>query len=306
MPKFNMSWIYIMVLIALVAFYFSGGDSIGGGMNKKATYTEFKAYVDSGYAQKVEVNKGDNQLKMYVKGEYIRKIFKSGTDKVGKNPYLEVEYGSVDKVEEFLDSARANGKFNGEIDYKNQNGNDFLNILINFAPFIILIVIWILIMRRMGGGAGSSGVFSVGKSKAKMYENGGEINVTFKDVAGQEGAKQEVQEIVEFLKNPKKYTDLGGKIPKGALLVGPPGTGKTLLAKAVAGEAGVPFFSMSGSDFVEMFVGVGASRVRDLFRQAKEKAPCIIFIDEIEATTSVRTLLTPCSQRWMVSAQTAV
>ena len=139
MPKFNMSWIYIMVLIALVAFYFSGGDSIGGGMNKKATYTEFKAYVDSGYAQKVEVNKGDNQLKMYVKGEYIRKIFKSGTDKVGKNPYLEVEYGSVDKVEEFLDSARANGKFNGEIDYKNQNGNDFLNILINFAPFIILI-----------------------------------------------------------------------------------------------------------------------------------------------------------------------
>ena len=288
MPKFNMSWIYIMVLIALVAFYFSGGDSIGGGMNKKATYTEFKAYVDSGYAQKVEVNKGDNQLKMYVKGEYIRKIFKSGTDKVGKNPYLEVEYGSVDKVEEFLDSARANGKFNGEIDYKNQNGNDFLNILINFAPFIILIVIWILIMRRMGGGAGSSGVFSVGKSKAKMYENGGEINVTFKDVAGQEGAKQEGQEIVEFLKNPKKYTDLGGKIPKGALLVGPPGTGKTLLAKAVAGEAGVPFFSMSGSDFVEMFVGVGASRVRDLFRQAKEKAPCIIFIDEIDAVGRAR------------------
>ena len=288
MPKFNMSWIYIMVLIALVAFYFSGGDSIGGGMNKKATYTEFKAYVDSGYAQKVEVNKGDNQLKMYVKGEYIRKIFKSGTDKVGKNPYLEVEYGSVDKVEEFLDSAHANGKFNGEIDYKNQNGNDFLNILINFAPFIILIVIWILIMRRMGGGAGSSGVFSVGKSKAKMYENGGEINVTFKDVAGQEGAKQEVQEIVEFLKNPKKYTDLGGKIPKGALLVGPPGTGKTLLAKAVAGEAGVPFFSMSGSDFVEMFVGVGASRVRDLFRQAKEKAPCIIFIDEIDAVGRAR------------------
>ena len=288
MPKFNMSWIYIMVLVALVAFYFSGGESIGGSMNKKASYTEFKAYVDSGYAQKVEVNKGDNKLKMFVKGEYIRHIFKSGTDKVGKSPYLEVEYGSVDKVEEFLDSAHANGKFNGEIDYKNQNGSELLNILINFAPFIILIVIWFLIMRRMGGGAGSSGVFSVGKSKAKMYENGGEINVTFKDVAGQEGAKQEVQEIVEFLKNPKKYTDLGGKIPKGALLVGPPGTGKTLLAKAVAGEAGVPFFSMSGSDFVEMFVGVGASRVRDLFRQAKEKAPCIIFIDEIDAVGRAR------------------
>ena len=288
MPKFNMSWIYIMVLVALVAFYFSGGESIGGSINKKATYTEFKAFVDSGYAQKVEVNKGDNHLKMFVKGEYIRQIFKSGTDKVGKNPYLEVEYGSVDKVEEFLDSARANGKFNGEIDYKNQNGNELLNIIINFAPFLILIVIWFVIMRRMGGGAGSAGVFSVGKSKARMYENGGEINVTFKDVAGQEGAKQEVQEIVEFLKNPKKYTDLGGKIPKGALLVGPPGTGKTLLAKAVAGEAGVPFFSMSGSDFVEMFVGVGASRVRDLFRQAKEKAPCIIFIDEIDAVGRAR------------------
>ena len=288
MPRFNMSWIYIMVLLALVAFYFSGGDSIGGGMKKTASYTEFKAYVDSGYAQKVEVNKGENILKMYVKGENIRQIFKSGTDKVGKNPYIEVEYGSVDKVEEFLDSARANGKFTGDIDYKNQDGSNFINILINFGPFIILIVIWILIMRRMGGGAGSSGVFSVGKSKAKMYENGAEINVTFKDVAGQEGAKQEVQEIVEFLKNPKKYTDLGGKIPKGALLVGPPGTGKTLLAKAVAGEAGVPFFSMSGSDFVEMFVGVGASRVRDLFRQAKEKAPCIIFIDEIDAVGRAR------------------
>ena len=284
MPKFNMSWIYIMVLVALVAFYFSGGESIGGSMNKKASYTEFKAYVDSGYAQKVEVNKGDNKLKMYVKGEYIRHIFKSGTDKVGKSPYLEVEYGSVDKVEEFLDSAHANGKFNGE----KQKGGELRNIHIGCAPLNILIVIWFLIMRRMGGGAGSSGVFSVGKSKAKMYENGGEINVTFKDVAGQEGAKQEVQEIVEFLKNPKKYTELGGKIPKGALLVGPPGTGKTLLAKAVAGEAGVPFFSMSGSDFVEMFVGVGASRVRDLFRQAKEKAPCIIFIDEIDAVGRAR------------------
>ena len=288
MPKFNMSWIYILVLLALIGFYFSGGDSIGGSMKKTASYTEFKAYVDSGYAQKVEVNKGENVLKMFVKGENVRQIFKSGTDKVGKNPYVEVEYGSVDKVEEFLDTARAHGKFTGDIDYKNQNGSDFWNVLFSFSPLIILIVISILLMRRMGGGAGSSGVFSVGKSKARMYENGAEINVTFKDVAGQEGAKQEVQEIVEFLKNPKKYTDLGGKIPKGALLVGPPGTGKTLLAKAVAGEAGVPFFSMSGSDFVEMFVGVGASRVRDLFRQAKEKAPCIIFIDEIDAVGRAR------------------
>ena len=163
-------------------------------------------------------------------------------------------------------------------------------ILYNVLPFVFIIGIWIFIMRRMGGGGmgGASGIFNVGKSRAKMYEKGNPTNVTFKDVAGQAGAKQEVQEIVDFLKNPGKYTELGGKIPKGALLVGPPGTGKTLLAKAVAGEAGVPFFSMSGSDFVEMFVGVGASRVRDLFRQAKEKSPCIIFIDEIDAVGRAR------------------
>lgn len=288
MPKFSMNWIYIMILLALVAFYLSGGDSMGGGMKKTATYDEFKAYVNSGYAQKVEVNKSDNVLKMFVKPEYVRQIFKTGVDKVGKNPYLEVEYGSVDKVEEFISAAKEQGKFKGQLDYQNRKDNGLVNILISFAPFLILIVIYIFIMRRMSGGGGSSGVFSVGKSKAKMYEKGGEINVTFKDVAGQEGAKQEVQEIVEFLKNPRKYTELGGKIPKGALLVGPPGTGKTLLAKAVAGEAGVPFFSMSGSDFVEMFVGVGASRVRDLFRQAKEKSPCIIFIDEIDAVGRAR------------------
>ena len=162
------------------------------------------------------------------------------------------------------------------------------NILINVLPFVVLVAIWIFLMRRMGGGGAGGGVFSVGKSKARIYEKNDELNVTFKDVAGQAGAKQEVQEIVDFLKNPKKYTELGGKIPKGALLIGPPGTGKTLLAKAVAGEAGVPFFSMSGSDFVELFVGVGASRVRDVFRQAKEKAPCIIFIDEIDAVGRAR------------------
>lgn len=288
MPRFNMSWIYILILLALVTFYLSGGDAIGGGMSRTATYDEFKMYVNSGYAQKVEVNNSDNILKMYVVPGHIRQVFRSGVDKVGKNPYLEVQYGSTDKLEEFIDSAKKSGKFKGQLDYKNRKDNGFTNILINIAFFVVLIVIWIIIMRRMSGGGGSSGVFSVGKSKAKMYEKGGEINVTFKDVAGQEGAKQEVQEIVEFLKNPRKYTDLGGKIPKGALLVGPPGTGKTLLAKAVAGEAGVPFFSMSGSDFVEMFVGVGASRVRDLFRQAKEKAPCIIFIDEIDAVGRAR------------------
>ena len=227
---------------------------------------------------------------MFVKKEHIREVFSAGTDKTGPDPFVDVEFGSVDQVEQFVQSQRKTGKFTGEFSYENKHGNDFVNLLIGIAPFALLILFWIFIMNRMGGGGanGASGIFSVGKSKAKMYEKGSEVNVTFKDVAGQEGAKQEVQEIVEFLKNPQKYTELGGKIPKGALLVGPPGTGKTLLAKAVAGEAGVPFFSMSGSDFVEMFVGVGASRVRDLFRQAKEKAPCIIFIDEIDAVGRAR------------------
>ena len=181
--------------------------------------------------------------------------------------------------------------FTGELSFDNKRDNEFFSlILTNLIPILFIVGLWIFLMRRMGGGGGGvgGGVFNVGKSKAKMYEKGGELGITFKDVAGQAGAKQEIQEIVDFLKNPQKYTDLGGKIPKGALLVGPPGTGKTLLAKAVAGEAGVPFFSMSGSDFVEMFVGVGASRVRDLFQQAKTKSPCIIFIDEIDAVGRAR------------------
>ena len=235
------------------------------------------------------LNKEESKLKMYVKPEYINKVFRKGTKETGKEPYVTTEFGSTDKVETFVEAQRQAGKFKGQLDYENKSGSDFLNILYSFGPIILLVFIWIFIIRRMsGGGGGPGGVFNVGKSKAKMYEKGNEINITFKDVAGQEGAKEEVQEIVDFLKNPKKYTNLGGKIPKGALLVGPPGTGKTLLAKAVAGEAGVPFFSMSGSDFVEMFVGVGASRVRDLFRQAKEKSPCIIFIDEIDAVGRAR------------------
>ena len=172
--------------------------------------------------------------------------------------------------------------------FDNTKGNFFTDLLWQFGPLALLIFFWIFLMRRMNGGGAGGGVFNIGKSKAKMYEKANEMGITFKDVAGQAGAKQEVEEIVEFLKHPQRYTDLGGKIPKGVLLVGPPGTGKTLLAKAVAGEAGVPFFSMSGSDFVEMFVGVGASRVRDLFRQAKEKSPCIIFIDEIDAVGRAR------------------
>ncbi len=290
MPKFNMSWIYMFVIITLVALYFGSGSS-SSSVTTETSYSQFKVMVQKGYASKIVVNKETNKLWMYVKPEHIREVFKQGVDKTGQTPSVEVEFGSVDQVEQFISQMRQDGAFKGDYSYENRKENDMFNmILFNFLPIVFLVAIWIFFMRRMGGGAGGAGggVFNVGKSKAKMYEKGGEISVTFKDVAGQAGAKQEVQEIVDFLKSPAKYTDLGGKIPKGALLVGPPGTGKTLLAKAVAGEAGVPFFSMSGSDFVEMFVGVGASRVRDLFRQAKEKAPCIIFIDEIDAVGRAR------------------
>jgi len=289
-PKFSMSWIYMLVLFGLMAMYFFGGDTVGGSASKKVSYDEFKTYVNKGYASKIVINKDESTLKMYVNPQNTRDVFKQGVKSVGNNAYITTEFGSVDKVETFVEAEKKAGKFKGQLNYENKRGNDLFSILLSFGPILLFIFLWLYFMRRMGGGGsgGSGGVFNVGKSKAKMYEKGADINVTFKDVAGQAGAKQEVQEIVDFLKNPKKYTDLGGKIPKGALLVGPPGTGKTLLAKAVAGEAGVPFFSMSGSDFVEMFVGVGASRVRDLFRQAKEKSPCIIFIDEIDAVGRAR------------------
>ena len=289
-PKFSMSWIYMLVLFGLMGMYFLGGDTVGGSASRKVSYDEFKTYVNKGYASKIVINKDESTLKMYVNPQNTRDVFKQGAKQTGRNPYVTTEFGSVDKVETFVEAEKKAGKFKGELNYENKRGNDLFNILLSFGPILLFIFLWLYFMRRMGGGGtgGAGGVFNVGKSKAKMYEKGTDINVTFKDVAGQAGAKQEVQEIVDFLKNPKKYTDLGGKIPKGALLVGPPGTGKTLLAKAVAGEAGVPFFSMSGSDFVEMFVGVGASRVRDLFRQAKEKSPCIIFIDEIDAVGRAR------------------
>lgn len=289
MPKFNMNWVYIIILVTL-AFLFFTNNSSDSSANTEASYKNFRAYVMRGYADKVIANKDESTLKMYVKPANIRDVFGAGANSVGNHPFVTVEFGSVDQLEQFMNQAQKAGKFNGDFIYENKKGNDLINILINLSPIIFFVVIWLFFMRRMGGGGtgGGGGVFSVGKSKAKMYEKGGDLNITFKDVAGQAGAKQEVQEIVDFLKSPKKYTVLGGKIPKGALLIGPPGTGKTLLAKAVAGEAGVPFFSMSGSDFVEMFVGVGASRVRDLFRQAKEKAPCIIFIDEIDAIGRAR------------------
>ena len=292
MPKFNMNWLYVMILIALcVTFFTDGGSSLlsGSGSTNKVSYSTFKAYVDRGYASKVVINKPENYLRMYVYGRNVRDVFKKSTKEMGRDPYVEVEIGSVDQIEDFLNAKQTEGKFKGDVAYDNEKSGGIMSFLLNIAPLAFFVFIWLFFMGRMGGGGGiGGGVFSVGKSKARVYGKENSVGVTFKDVAGQIGAKQEVQEIVEFLKNPAKYTDLGGKIPKGALLVGPPGTGKTLLAKAVAGEAGVPFFSMSGSDFVEMFVGVGASRVRDTFRQAKEKSPCIIFIDEIDAVGRAR------------------
>ena len=286
MPKFNLNWVYFLILGALAFLYFSG---VGGGssVDREVDYTTFKSYVSKGYAKRMEVNKGDGTLKMFVDGKHIRDVFGQDSKSTGKAPTVTTKYPSVDKVEEFVDSETKAGHFKGHVSYI-QDSNMFWNIIINLLPILLLVALWMFFMRRMGSGGGNGGVFSVGKSKAQLFEKKQGKHITFKDVAGQEGAKREVKEIVDFLKNPKKYTDLGGKIPRGALLVGPPGTGKTLLAKAVAGEADVPFFSISGSDFVEMFVGVGASRVRDLFRQAKEKAPSIIFIDEIDAVGRAR------------------
>ena len=291
MPRFNMNWIYGLVIIALITLYFTQGNE-KSSVRTETSYSDFKTMVMKGYADKIVVNKYENILQMYVKPEHIRDVFHQGVEQTGKTPSVNVAIGSVDQVEQFVNEAREQGKFSGKFSYDNSKESEFFSsLLMNILFFGGIIFIWIFIMRRMGGGAGGGmggGIFSVGKSKAQMYEKGGDLGITFKDVAGQAGAKQEMQEIVDFLKNPQKYTDLGGKIPKGALLVGPPGTGKTLFAKAVAGEAGVPFFSMSGSDFVEMFVGVGASRVRDLFEKAKTKAPCIIFIDEIDAVGRAR------------------
>ena len=294
MPRFNMNWIYLMVIAALAFFYFSGeqGNLMQPQQQQRETsYTEFKHYLDRGYVSQVVANKSTSTLKMYVKKDSATVLFPEIKVPVSTNPYMTVEYGSVEKLEQNVDSARARGHFTGTLKYEHEAQGGIISFIISsLLPILFFVGIWMLFMRGMGGGmaGGMGGIFSVGKSKAKMYEKGGELGITFKDVAGQAGAKQEIQEIVEFLKNPQKYTDLGGKIPKGALLVGPPGTGKTLLAKAVAGEAGVPFFSMSGSDFVEMFVGVGARRVRDLFNQAKSKSPCIIFIDEIDAVGRAR------------------
>lgn len=286
MPRPNLTWLYIVIALIFGYLYLAGGDE--GNIVKEVSYTEFQGWVSKGYADKV-VAYDDNRIEMFVKADHVADVFQKEAKNVGRSPAITVQAGSIESLDRFLDEQQKEGHFTGKVIYK-KSDNWFGMLFGSLAPILFFVFIWIFFMRRMGGGAGptGSGVFNVGKSKAQLFEKGAANRVTFKDVAGQAAAKQEVQEIVDFLKDPQKYTRLGGKIPKGALLVGPPGTGKTLLAKAVAGEADVPFFSMSGSDFVEMFVGVGASRVRNLFRQAKEKAPCIIFIDEIDAVGRAR------------------
>ena len=285
-PHFNFMWIYLGIALLLGFLVIrSGGPSLLSSSNKEVTYSEFKTYVSKGYASRIVANKRDGSLCMYVSPEHVRDVFPTSSVQPGTEVFVEAEFPSADKLDSFLEQQQEAGNFKGEVSYE-QGDDMFRNILWSFGPLVLIIFFWMFMLRGAGGGGGGGGamgLFNVGKSRAKLVEKDQRAKVTFKDVAGLAGAKQEVHEIVDFLRNPQKYTQLGGKIPKGALLVGPPGTGKTLLAKAVAGEADVPFFSMSGSDFVEMFVGVGASRVRDLFRQAKEKAPCIIFIDEIDA-----------------------
>ena len=293
-PKFNIYWIYGAIIFVLLGLSLFGGND--WQTTSKTNISNFEKFLNAGDVSEVIVIRNKSSVRVTLSKEALNKpehkvlLTKNilGQENI-KGPHYQFEVGSLELFEEKLEKARSNGAvFRLEfITIENR----WLDTLIGFLPIIIIIGVWIFLMRRMsGGGAGGPAgqIFSIGKSKAKLFDKNTDVKITFKDVAGLEGAKEEVQEIVDFLKNPKKYTVLGGKIPKGALLVGSPGTGKTLLAKAVAGEAKVPFFSLSGSDFVEMFVGVGASRVRDLFKQAKDKSPSIIFIDEIDAIGRAR------------------
>ena len=285
--RFSMYWAYAIIIVFLLGMLYIDDNSL----TKDVSYSKFEQYVESGGVKKITVFTNTNRAEAEVTDSMASTIFHEAQFKPGSGTVAHIitDIPSADKMKDQIDAWSEAGKFNGEVNY--EKSSDYTSVLWTFGPFVLLVAFWFFMMRRMSGGAnggGPGGVFNVGKSKAKVFEKGEATNVTFKDVAGLTEPKTEIQEIVEFLRNPQRYTDLGGKIPKGALLVGPPGTGKTLLAKAVAGEANVPFFSMSGSDFVEMFVGVGASRVRDLFRQAKEKAPCIVFIDEIDAVGRAR------------------
>ncbi len=284
--KFSIYWMYIIVLAFLGGMFFLDENTL----TRTVDYSAFEKAVQSKGISKIIVYTGKNQAEGVLTDSLASVMFRPEHYKPGSGTpaHLLTDIASADNFQDKIDQWKAQGVFDGDVKY--EKTSDYTSLLWSFGPILLLIFFWFWMMRRMSSkdGGGPGGVFSVGKSKAKIFDKDGPVKVTFKDVAGLSEAKTEIEEIVEFLKNPQRYTDLGGKIPKGALLVGPPGTGKTLLAKAVAGEANVPFFSMSGSDFVEMFVGVGASRVRDLFRQAKEKAPCIVFIDEIDAVGRAR------------------
>ncbi|MGN0214411.1 MAG: ATP-dependent zinc metalloprotease FtsH [Muribaculaceae bacterium] len=286
--KFSILWMYFFIFAVLVAIWLGSGSSMGGAYEKEVSYTEFQGYVKArGVKDMIVIDK--SEVRAEINDSLAKKMFPDYTAGKGAKAYVVTNIPSADRFANEVDAWTTSGVFKGSVSYENDN-NNWGHLFWSYGPLLLLIVFWIWMMRRMssGGSGGSGGIFSVGKSKAKLFDKENSPGVTFKDVAGLAEAKTEVAEIVDFLKNPQTYTNLGGKIPKGALLVGPPGTGKTLLAKAVAGEANVPFFSLSGSDFVEMFVGVGASRVRDLFRQAKEKSPCIVFIDEIDAVGRAR------------------
>ncbi|MDD4823320.1 MAG: ATP-dependent zinc metalloprotease FtsH [Bacteroidales bacterium] len=283
--KFNLYWIYSSIAILMIFLWLSNDMNYSG----KKDWSEFDQMLRNGYVEKIVAHKSKTELDAFIVKEHIKDVFPDTSNKSSQPSKITVGYSSNEFLGNYLNDLKEEKGIEPKIVW--EPGNDgFMNILYTFGPILLFIGLWIFMMRKMSGGVGGSGggVFNVGKSKAQLFDKDNENKKTFKDVAGLAEAKEEVQEIVEFLKNPSRYTDLGGKIPKGALLVGPPGTGKTLLAKAVAGEANVPFFSLSGSDFVEMFVGVGASRVRDLFKQAKEKAPCIVFIDEIDAVGRAR------------------
>ncbi len=293
-PKFSSWWIYGLIAILLIGFQFFGSGNFSN--TKKTTTSELQEYLRNGDIEKILIITNTRQAKVFLTEEALQKeVHKDVSEKPfaltqGITPQYLVNYGDLQNFENEVKNIKKESNLDTIVDH-DQESNVLGDLLLTLLPFVLIIGIWIYLMRRMsgGGGGGAGGqIFNIGKSKAKLFDEKTDTRTSFKDVAGLEGAKEEVEEIVEFLRNPDKYTSLGGKIPKGALLVGPPGTGKTLLAKAVAGEAKVPFFSLSGSDFVEMFVGVGASRVRDLFKQAKDKSPAIIFIDEIDAIGRAR------------------
>ncbi|MFK7808034.1 MAG: ATP-dependent metallopeptidase FtsH/Yme1/Tma family protein, partial [Saprospiraceae bacterium] len=287
-PRFNSYWIYGILALFLLGLNFY---SLSNSSNESITWSKFETMVRDGDVKKLSIiNK--EYAHVYIKEDRLTKYKDAAEGKFGAvRPHFTFEVGSVDYLIEKLDEIQEGVSLADRVSPEFETQQNWLAPILSWVlPILIIVGIWLFIMRRVGGGAGGPGaqIFNIGKSKAALFDGNAKVSVTFEDVAGLDEAKEEVMEVVDFLKNPKKYTSLGGKIPKGVLLVGPPGTGKTLLAKAVAGEAGVPFFSISGSEFVEMFVGVGASRVRDLFKQAREKAPCIVFIDEIDAIGRAR------------------